>query len=103
MRRITSELTWLSRLLADLGVQNVTPIALKCDNMASIHIAKNPVFHERTKHIELDGYYVREQLQAGVIAVEFTPTSSQLADIFTKPLSGPTHSALCLLFFVLIK
>ncbi|KAI3758794.1 hypothetical protein L6452_06366 [Arctium lappa] len=94
MRRITAELTWLSRLLSDLGVENITPIALKCDNMASIHIANNPVFHERTKHIELDCYYVREQLQAGVISVNFTPTTSQLADVFTKSLSGPAHSSI---------
>ena len=60
MRRVCAELSWLSRLLNELEVPNVTPIPLKCDNMAAIYIAKNPVFHERTKHIDLDCHFVRE-------------------------------------------
>ena len=44
------EVTWLLSLLKDLGLKNLTPINLKCDNQAALFIAENPMFHERTKH-----------------------------------------------------
>ena len=91
MRQICSELAWISRLLNELGVPNVTPIPLKCDNQAAIYIAKNPVFHERTKHIEVDCHFVREKLVDGLISLSHVPTNEQLADVFTKTLSGPPH------------
>ena len=88
MRRVCAELVWLSRLLHDFGMDDITPIPLKCDNQAAIHIARNPVFHERTKHIELDCHFVREKLQNGLISVSHVPTQHQLADSLTKPLHG---------------
>ncbi|KAL4557132.1 hypothetical protein LXL04_035303 [Taraxacum kok-saghyz] len=54
MRRICAELAWISRVFDELQVPKITPVPLKCDNQAAIYIAKNPVFHERTKHIEID-------------------------------------------------
>ncbi|XP_074303858.1 secreted RxLR effector protein 161-like [Silene latifolia] len=54
LRRVTAELAWLTRLLSELDVPDITPVPVKCDSQAAIHIAKNPVFHERTKHIDLD-------------------------------------------------
>ena len=59
LRRLTSELSWLTRLLHELTITSVTPIPVKCDNMAAIYIARNPVFHERTKHIEIECHFVR--------------------------------------------
>jgi len=61
MRRLVARLAWLSRLLTELTVDRITPIPLKCDNQAAIYIAKNPVFHERTKHVELGYHFVREK------------------------------------------
>ena len=53
------ELIWLKRLLTDLGCSYHTPMTLYCDNQAAMHIASNPVFHERTKHIEVNCHYIR--------------------------------------------
>lgn len=65
IRRVCVELAWLPRLLHELTVPNLNPVPLKCDSQAAIYIAKNPIFHEQTKHIELDRHFVHEQLQAG--------------------------------------
>ncbi|XP_019241434.1 PREDICTED: uncharacterized protein LOC109221403 [Nicotiana attenuata] len=94
MRRVVAELTWLVRLLDDLSVSPSLPVPLFSDSQAAIHIAKNPVFHERTKHVELDCHFVRQQFQAGLISLSFVPTHSQLADLFTKPLPGPQHRSI---------
>ena len=92
MRRVCSELAWLSRLLQELNVPNIILIPLKCDNQAAIYIAKNPIFHERTKHIELDCPFVREKLQGGLITLSHVSSANQLADIFTKSLPSTQHN-----------
>lgn len=91
MRRVVAEITWLVRLLQVLSVLPVLPVPLHSDSQAEIHIAKNPIFHERTKHVDLDCHFVRQQYLAGLISLSSVPSISQIADIFTKPLSGPNH------------
>ncbi|CAJ2637826.1 unnamed protein product [Trifolium pratense] len=80
------ELQWLAYLLKDLRVSCVKPPVLYCDNQSALHIAANPVFHERTKHLEIDCHFVREKLQQDVFKLLLIHTKSQLADFFTKPL-----------------
>lgn len=83
-------------LLGDISVVPSLPVPVHCDNKAAIHIAKNSVFHEWTKHIELDCHFVRQKLLDGLVSLSFVPSSGQLADIFTKALAGPLHrSILC--------
>lgn len=83
-----SEITWLRLLLHELGhSSNDKPTTLFCDNQAAIHIATNPVFHERTKHIEVDCHFVREKILNKVIVTAYIRSSDQIADIFTKPLA----------------
>ncbi|XP_043697502.1 secreted RxLR effector protein 161-like [Telopea speciosissima] len=62
MAQVTCELMWIQQLLSELGFKIPTPMQLWCDNQASIHIASNPMFHERTKHIEIDCHFVREKM-----------------------------------------
>ena len=62
MAHITCELVWMNHLLEGLGFAQSSPIRLLCDNQATIHIASNPVFHKRTKHVGDDYHFVREKL-----------------------------------------
>ncbi|KAL6323616.1 hypothetical protein AAG906_039210 [Vitis piasezkii] len=80
------ELTWLRYLLRDLGVLHREPSLLYCDNKAALHIAANPVFHERTRHIEMDCHYIRDKIQDGSVATRFVNSAHQLADVLTKAL-----------------
>jgi len=81
----TSELIWIRSFLASLGVFPA-PMTLYCDSQAALHIARNPVFHERTKHIEIDCHFVREKLEAGILHLAHVGTTQQPADILTKAL-----------------
>ena len=83
MANATSEVVWIRNLLQSLGL--TVPMAhLHYDNQAALHIANTPIFYERTKHIEVDCHFVRERILSKVIAPRYTPTTEQLADIFTK-------------------
>ena len=84
MEAVTCELKWLKGLLLSLGVHHPKAIKLFCDSQSTLHMAKNPVFHERTKHIEVDCHFVRDAITDGLIAPSYVPTVTQLADIFTR-------------------
>jgi Reverse transcriptase (RNA-dependent DNA polymerase) len=87
MADATSEIVWLRLLLQDLGYNmNGKPTKLFSDNQAAIHIALNPVFHERTKHIEVTCHFVCEKVLDKTIETPFVRSKDQLADIITKPL-----------------
>ena len=81
-----SELLWLRELLTTLGVDCSSTIPLYCDNMSAIHLSKNPVYHERTKHVAKEYHFIRDEIVRGVVYPRHVPTTHQLADILTKAL-----------------
>ena len=83
----TQEAIWLRQLLSDLKVNVQEPTELLEDNQGSIAMAKNPVGHKRTKHIDIRHHFVRECVQAGIIRISYCSTQEMVADIFTKSLS----------------
>lgn len=94
MAKATCEITWILGLLGDLEIQISKLVHLYCDNKAANDMVANPMFHERTKHIETDCHFIREKNQKGVIKTLHICTLEQLANVFTKPLYSRQHSYL---------
>ena len=78
MAQSVYEIMWIRQLLMEVGIETSVPVKLWCDNQAVMHIASNKVFHERTKHIEIDYHFVREKIQLGLISTGYVKTGEQL-------------------------
>jgi hypothetical protein len=76
---------WLNRLLAELLGEDPGQTVMKVDNKSAINLCKNPVLHDRSKHIDTRFHFIRECVEKKQIAVEYVRTEDQLADILTKP------------------
>jgi hypothetical protein len=81
--------------LEDFGVKVPDSIPMHCDNKAATFIANHLVFHERTKHIEVDCYFIREAILANPISTPDISTEDQLADVFTKALPKKRLHSIC--------
>ena len=88
------EAIWLKRLLIDLNVIHDCPIVIQEDNQGAIAMSKNPVFHGRTKHIDIRYHFIREAVVNGTIELEYCNSENMVADIFTKALSKPRFEKL---------
>ncbi|PNX96992.1 putative copia-type protein, partial [Trifolium pratense] len=89
-----SEIIWLRGLLAELGLPQTKPTSLYADNTSVIQIVANPVFHERTKHIEIDCHSICDAYDDRLIALPHVSTQFQVADILTKVVPRPRHQFL---------
>ena len=94
MTNAVSELVWIIALLKELGKEMEQPAMVYSDSKAALQIAANPVFHERTKHIEIDCHFIRQKIQEGVMKTEHVGSKEQLADILTKGLHRLQHECL---------
>lgn len=91
-RKPVRELVWLSRVFEELTVSTPKPYVVICDSQSALHIARNLVLHERTKHIEVDCHFVRNKLHEGLVSLHHVATTDQLANVLTKALTGLRHS-----------
>ncbi len=80
------EVVWLQKLFLDLGQSVDAPVVIYCDNISSILLANNPVYHARTKHIEVHYHFIKEKVLAKKIDLIHVSSEDQVADIFTKAL-----------------
>ena len=95
MTLATRELQWMCFLLYDLQrAPSRLPVPY-CDNQSALHILANHVFHEHTKHLDIDCHLVREKLQAGVMRLLTISSHNQTADVFTKR-AGPHQFHECI-------
>jgi hypothetical protein len=83
---IACEVVWLQKLLSDLGQSMDAPVVIYCDNINSILLANNPVYHARTKHIEVHYHFIREKVLAKEIDFIHVNIEDQVVDNFTKAL-----------------
>ena len=81
------ESTWLKQLMEDLHQPTEYQVRISCDNLSSIRLAENHVFHARTKHIEVHYHYIREKVLEGEMIMVPTKTEEQIADILTKSIN----------------
>lgn len=89
---VFAEATWIRNLFLELWCPLSKASTIFCDNVSVVYLSSNPVQHQRTKHVEIDIYFVRERVALGLIKVFYVPSSLQYADIFTK---GLPISVLC--------
>jgi hypothetical protein len=80
------QVVWMRRVLETLNCKQVTPTVIYCDNMSTIKLAKNPVMHGRSKHIDVWFHFLRELFQKGVIELKQCNSRDQIVDIMIKAL-----------------
>ena len=88
----TAEIIWVEALLKELGISIKENPCLWCDNLGATYLSANPVFHARTKHIEIDFHFVREGVASKSLDIRFISSKDQIADGFTKALPNKEFS-----------
>ncbi|GKG10689.1 ribonuclease H-like domain-containing protein, partial [Tanacetum coccineum] len=86
MASATCEIIWICNILSEFGVTGVLPVEMYCDNISALQLAANLVFHEKSKHFEIDLHLIREKVSVGVVKTIKVYTTQQIADIFTEGL-----------------
>jgi hypothetical protein len=81
------EAVWLRKLMSGLFQERLETIVIHCDNQSCLKLTENPVFHDRSKHIEMKYHFIRDMVQRRTIKLQYIRTDEQITDILTKPLS----------------
>lgn len=81
-----TEIVWLQSLCDEIGINKKLPAVIWCDSSGAKQLASNPVFHSKTKHIQVDVHFIREKVANQEVEVRYIPSAEQRADILTKPL-----------------
>ena len=90
MSAATQEVKFLRQLLTDMtGNKQTKGVVLYCDNQGALALAKNPVHHQRSKHIDIRYHFVRNEVQNNTLKLEYVPTADNVADVFTKSMAKP--------------
>jgi hypothetical protein len=96
-----AELLWIQTLLRDLGIHLHCPPKLWCDNIGAMYLLVIPVFHARTKHMEIDSHFVRDCVADKSLQVLFIPSKDQLANVLTKPIVSTRVKDFCYKLYLL--
>ena len=91
LSQATREAIWLRNLMCDLMQAPKKSITIYVDNQSCMALAKKPIFHKRTKHINIQHHYIREVLDEGKIVLEYCPTEDMMANFLTKELGPLKH------------
>jgi hypothetical protein len=78
---------WLCKLVSGLFDQVLDSTVIYCDNQSCVKLSENPVFHDRSKHIEIEYYFLHDRVQRGEVVLQYIFTDEQITDILVKPLS----------------
>ena len=86
LNNYTAELICVEALVRELGISLTTKPCLRCDNLGGTYLYANPVFHARTKHVEINLYFVRERVANKLVEIKFISRKDEVLDDFTKTL-----------------
>jgi hypothetical protein len=89
------ELLWLKNLLSELKLSTNSTMKLWCDNQSAINIANNPIQHDRTKHVEIDHFFIKEKLDDGALKLNYVNYVEQVADCLTMSLGVKEFVSFC--------
>lgn len=81
------EAVWLQKLLAGLFNLELEPTLIHCDNQSCVKLSDNPVFHDKSKHIEIKYHYIQDMVQRGSMELHYISTDEKIENILTKPMS----------------
>ena len=81
------EAGWLKKLIFDMFGGKLDSTIIQCNNQSCIKLLENPVFHYRSKNIEMRYHFIRDLVQRGALKLQYIPTDEQIANILTKPLT----------------
>ena len=81
------EAVWLRKLLSDLFDLQLDATCIYCDNQSCVKLSKNPVFHDKSKHIEIKYHYIRDMVQRGEVKLQYVVIGEHIANVLTKPLA----------------